>query len=292
MGKYGFVYIWRDRKHSRFYVGSHWGKEDDGYICSSRWMRKARARRTGDFRRRVIERVHTCLNDLLTVEHKWLSLIKKEELGNRYYNLCNFRFGHWATDEASLLSVGRKISLKNTGRKDTPEGRQRKSYAQKRRYSDPKVRAAHSLRMMGINKGKSSPFKGQKKSEEFRNKISAGKQAKNGQPSLKQRAAEFGISVPAYLRRSRNGDLHLSNEERQARANKRTSETLSGKPRPYRRGIPSPLKGIARSKEVREKISAVKKANSALRKATAQPKVQPWEIEGISRSKWYRDRKA
>ena len=35
MEKYGFVYIWFDRKHKRYYIGCHWGHEDDGYVCSS-----------------------------------------------------------------------------------------------------------------------------------------------------------------------------------------------------------------------------------------------------------------
>ena len=35
--KYGFVYIWYDRKHHRYYIGCHWGTIDDGYICSSNW---------------------------------------------------------------------------------------------------------------------------------------------------------------------------------------------------------------------------------------------------------------
>ena len=41
MEKYGFVYIWYDRKHKRYYIGSHWGSEDDGYICSSTHMNHA-----------------------------------------------------------------------------------------------------------------------------------------------------------------------------------------------------------------------------------------------------------
>lgn len=31
----GFVYIWRDRKNKMFYIGSHMGKLDDGYIGSN-----------------------------------------------------------------------------------------------------------------------------------------------------------------------------------------------------------------------------------------------------------------
>ena len=59
MEKYGFIYVWYDKKHKRYYVGSHWGHEDDGYICSSSWMRKAYRRRPSDFRRRIIARVTT-----------------------------------------------------------------------------------------------------------------------------------------------------------------------------------------------------------------------------------------
>ena len=57
MEKYGFVYIWRDRKHKRYYVGSHWGTETDQYICSSSWMKNAYKRRPQDFKRRVVARV-------------------------------------------------------------------------------------------------------------------------------------------------------------------------------------------------------------------------------------------
>jgi len=32
MEKYGFVYLWYDKKHKRYYIGCRWGKENDGYI--------------------------------------------------------------------------------------------------------------------------------------------------------------------------------------------------------------------------------------------------------------------
>jgi hypothetical protein len=95
--KYGFVYIWYDRKHKRFYIGCHWGEETDGYICSSKWMNKSYKRRPQDFRRRIISRITTNKNDLLDEEYKWLSFIKKEELGKRYYNVRNHHSGHWST---------------------------------------------------------------------------------------------------------------------------------------------------------------------------------------------------
>ena len=54
---YGFVYIWRDKKHNRFYIGSHWGTIDDGYVCSSTWMKRSYLRRPGDFKRKIISMV-------------------------------------------------------------------------------------------------------------------------------------------------------------------------------------------------------------------------------------------
>ena len=107
--KYGFIYVWRDKKHNRLYVGCHWGLEVDGYLCSSNWMRDSYKRRPGDFKRRVVQRIYTTRQELLTEEHKWLSLIKDEELGKKYYNLSKRHFGHWtATDKAE--EIRKKIS--------------------------------------------------------------------------------------------------------------------------------------------------------------------------------------
>ena len=109
MKKYGFVYIWRDCKHSRYYIGCHWGTEDDGYICSSNWMRRSYKRRPQDFKRRVIEKVKE-RDQLLLVEGKWLSLIPSSELGKSYYNLTNHINGHWSSTEEKQISIKEKIS--------------------------------------------------------------------------------------------------------------------------------------------------------------------------------------
>lgn len=84
--KYGFVYIWRDRKHSRYYIGCHWGTEDDGYICSSTWMRKAYKRRPQDFKRRILSKV-IIREKLYLEEQRYLNMIKKEEVKTKYYNI-------------------------------------------------------------------------------------------------------------------------------------------------------------------------------------------------------------
>jgi hypothetical protein len=94
--KYGFVYIWYDKKRKMFYIGCHWGKEDDGYVCSSNRMRDAYRRRPDDFRRRILKTNIKDRTTLLDEEYNWLKLIKKEELSFKYYNAINMRFGHWS----------------------------------------------------------------------------------------------------------------------------------------------------------------------------------------------------
>lgn len=105
--KSGFIYIWYDRKRKMFYIGSHWGTEDDGYICSSNRMRDAYRRRPQDFKRRIIQRKITRKN-LLNEEHKWLQLIKPSDMGIRYYNLRQHKWGHWFTDKQTRMSVVEK----------------------------------------------------------------------------------------------------------------------------------------------------------------------------------------
>ena len=109
MQKYGFIYIWFDRKRKMFYIGSHWGMEDDGYICSSNRMRDAYRRRPKDFKRRIIQR-NIMRNALLDEEHKWIQLIQDTELGKKYYNLRKHKWGHWSTDKETRQKVREKLS--------------------------------------------------------------------------------------------------------------------------------------------------------------------------------------
>jgi len=113
--KTGFIYIWHDKRRKMYYIGYHLGTEDDGYICSSNRMRDAFRRRPKDFKRRILKR-GIPRDQLLDEEYKWLSLIKDEELGKKYYNHSKRHFGHWALDE-NILSISQKISKKMKGRK-------------------------------------------------------------------------------------------------------------------------------------------------------------------------------
>lgn len=101
MEKYGFIYKWidsaatkrQDDDHiERYYIGAHWGTEDDGYICSSNWMRDAYRRRPKDFRREILKTNIFTKEEMMDEEHKWLKTISEEELGKKYYNFRNHKF--------------------------------------------------------------------------------------------------------------------------------------------------------------------------------------------------------
>jgi len=169
MEKYGFVYIWYDKKHKRFYVGSHWGLENDGYICSSRWMRNSYKRRPNDFKRKLLQSNICDRKQLLINEHKWLSLIKEKELGKKYYNLTNHLNGHWSTDGTKLLTIGEKISIANKG---DPK---RSEWMKNRIVSD---KTKEKIRQANLGKKYSEEVNAKKSKnnrvydEEFKNKIS------------------------------------------------------------------------------------------------------------------------
>ena len=125
--KYGFVYIWRDRKKHRYYVGSHWGREDDGYICSSNWMYNTYKRRPEDFKRRIISRIYTTREDLLIEEQRWINMMKPSELAAfnsstkkretvRYYNFNISVKKAWYYNDESRSLIGKKISAAKTGK--------------------------------------------------------------------------------------------------------------------------------------------------------------------------------
>lgn len=217
MEKYGFVYIWYDRKHNRYYVGSHWGTEDDGYICSSTWMRNARSRRPGDFKRRIIQKV-TDRWILLDEEQKWLNQIKDEEIKVRYYNLSKTTKNPWYKYPDQVKTVSEKIShqVKEHVASLTPEERRERfgywrgkpspkrgvpiSEEQKEKVRQANLGKKYSAET-NAKKGKNTWNKGRSGiySEETREKIGAAQRGKKrGPPSLETR---LKISETKRLRR-------------------------------------------------------------------------------------------
>lgn len=80
----GFLYLWRDSLRGMYYIGSHDGKVDDGYLSSSRWLNGEIRYRPQDFRRRVL--CHLTPAKLRKTEHKLIKS-RTEQLGTKYYNI-------------------------------------------------------------------------------------------------------------------------------------------------------------------------------------------------------------
>jgi len=129
--KYGFVYLWYDRKHKRYYIGCHWGNENDGYICSSSWMKKAYKNRMKDFKRRILKTNIRHRPDMYIEEQRWLNMIKKEEIKPlnakpRYYNLNTHVGNLWHQYDKHVKTIGQKISEAKKGVKNGPMSEERR----------------------------------------------------------------------------------------------------------------------------------------------------------------------
>ena len=174
--KYGFVYIWYDRKHKRYYIGCRWGREDDGYICSSNWMKQGYRHRPEDFKRRILSRVYTDKKSLLEEEYRWLSKIKDEELGKRYYNLHNHHFGHWIMNDTYTKEKHGMFGKTHTeetkkkmrGRQVSEETREKLRQLAEKQFSNPENRKKAGR----ANIGKTPWISGKKHTEETREKMS------------------------------------------------------------------------------------------------------------------------
>lgn len=193
MEKYGFVYIWFDRKHKRYYIGCRWGTENDGYICSSTWMKQAYKHRPEDFSRKILSRVYSNRNDLLAEEYVWLSKIKDDELGSKYYNLHNHHFGHWSNDEKTRLSVGQKISA-------SPNRRENISKANKGRIVSEETRQKLSISVSKTmteehRKLLSNKTKNVWSDENYRNRMSESHKGKKLTSEHKSKISQSQIGV-------------------------------------------------------------------------------------------------
>lgn len=215
--KYGIIYLWFDRKHKRYYIGRHWGNENDGYICSSTWMKSSYNRRKEDFKRRILGRIFTSQEDLIKEEQRWLNMIKPEECGIRYYNKT------LRSDAPSMR-----------GRKHTPE-------------TIEKIKRSHL--------GKSKPWLlGKPRSEEWKtwfiknhHRCNLGKKASN---ETKRKMSEALRGKPKTEEHIRKSAASRSGQKRSDEAKAKMSEAHKGMKKSWVRGRTH----IANPEATREKM--------------------------------------
>lgn len=207
MEKHGFVYIWFDKKHRRYYVGSHWGRETDSYNCSSRWMRKACRRRPQDFKRRIIKTGIQNREELLREEHRYLSLIHDEELGKKYYNLSKHHPGHWSTNPSKLKTVGEKIAAAPGRREKIAEAHRGKKLSEETKEKIRQIRlgTTHSEETK-VKIGKNSSAARDYDSPEFRAKMS--KAASNRSEEHRRKISENNKRLIAEGKIGMKGKKH------------------------------------------------------------------------------------
>ncbi len=136
--KYGFVYLWYDRKHKKYYIGCHWGDVDDGYICSSSWMIQAHKHRPHDFKRRILKTNISTRQETYVEEQRWLDMVKPDEIKVKYYNLNIKNNEVWHKYDEKIKTVGQKISQSKLGKPNpcSPEKARAISEAKKARFRE------------------------------------------------------------------------------------------------------------------------------------------------------------
>jgi len=101
----GFIYIWHDKTRNMFYIGSHDGTPDDGYISSSRWLSGEIRYRPTEFRRKIIKFLP--LSQLKKEEYRLIKMIKHDEYGKKYYNIKSGQkqgFEPWNKGKTGIFS--------------------------------------------------------------------------------------------------------------------------------------------------------------------------------------------
>jgi len=128
---FGFVYQWFDRKRRMWYIGSHHGVVNDGYVCSNQRMQRAYKQRPDDFTRTILE--YNTVDDCkltLQLEQKYLDQVNNIKDDPRYYNKKNEAQGGWSFISRHHVDK-RARTLKNTHTRSGLTQRERESYKKK-----------------------------------------------------------------------------------------------------------------------------------------------------------------
>jgi len=116
---FGFIYKWVNHVNKKYYIGSHYGPLDDGYVGSGVWFRRAYNKNPENFSRTILKYLTSeDPVELLTLEQQYL--ITECEVGNKdkCYNISRRAGGGWqlaGKADSEIAEIYSKISntLKN-----------------------------------------------------------------------------------------------------------------------------------------------------------------------------------
>lgn len=151
----GFIYMWRDSERKMYYLGSHDGSPDDGYISSSRWFNGEYRYRPHAFKRRILRVLP--IAELRLAEAALLKMIKDHEFGKKYYNIKTGREkGCRPWNMGKKLSSEHRVAVSKSllGHPAWNKGLENSNAAENGRKSASKLKATVTGRKMGIVNGK------------------------------------------------------------------------------------------------------------------------------------------
>lgn len=214
--KYGFVYLWLDRKHGKYYIGCRWGRVDDGYICSSVWMKQAYRIRPQDFKRRILKTNIPTRQQTYIEEQRWLSMIKPKEVKSKYYNLNITNNEVWHKYDDNIKTVGQKISAAKKGKSTgpcSPEKAKKISEAKKAAFASGKTKITDEWRRKSgeARKGKDTWMKGRKHTKEAKEKNRQAQLGKKHTEEHKRKISE-GMMGRQYSQETKD-KLAMSNSK-------------------------------------------------------------------------------
>lgn len=151
-----FTYCWTDHRDNMLYVGYHKGSQDDGYVCSSKWMLEEYKKRPEDFTRMIL--AEGTADDCHMLE---VTILKAADAmrSDRFYNQTNGSQKHY--NKHHTMKTRNKISKKFKGKPLSEDHRNKLSESHKGKALPSSTRE----KMSKSKKGKSPPNKGKKHKE-------------------------------------------------------------------------------------------------------------------------------
>lgn len=212
-----FTYCWTDHRDNKLYVGYHKGQQDDGYICSSKWMLEEYKKRPEDFTRMIL--AEGTAEDCRALEETILvatDAARSERFYNRHNGGKNF-VGGPCTEESKKKKSRKMKGMK--GRSHPMEER--------KRMSDIRKEGIKKGKIITWNKGKKCPQmsrtpwnKGVSPPQKLRDQWS---KAHKGQIPWIKGKHHRADSIQKIIKNGRKG-LHNTPQQ-----NKKISKALSGK---------------------------------------------------------------